>query len=185
MGVTRLSHFYNRSAGALFYFVLQQNKQTMKTKLPLMMIGVLIIGGWILKGATQLKEVDWLIGTWESRTPKGSMYESWTKVNDTSFSGKSFVLNGKDTIVSETIQLVEEQNSLVYIPTVKKQNGGLPVRFPLKTLSESSIVFENLQHDFPQVISYTKYGSDSLVARISGSRNGQNREQSFGMKRIR
>lgn len=51
-------------------------------------------------------------------------------------------------------------------------------------MSETQLVFENLKHDFPQIISYTKVTSDSLVAEISGTKNGQKQKQIFPMKRI-
>jgi hypothetical protein len=47
------------------------------------------------------------------------------------------------------------------------------------------MIFENPAHDFPQFISYTKITTDSLVAEISGTKNGQARKQRFPMKRIK
>jgi len=38
-------------------------------------------------------------------------------------------------------KLVQEQTGLFYIPTVKNQNEGLPVRFAAKTISETQLVF--------------------------------------------
>jgi len=61
----------------------------------------------------------------------------------------------------------------------------LPVRFATKTISETQLVFENPQHDFPQTISYTKITADSLVAEISGTKNGHERKQIFPMKRVK
>lgn len=80
---------------------------------------------------------------------------------------------------------MQEKNKLYYIPTVKNQNEGLPVRFAAKTISENQLVFENPQHDFPQIIAYTKITSDSLIAEISGTKNGQKRKQTFPMKRMK
>ena len=140
---------------------------------------------WSANQANSIKDAEWLIGTWENSTTRGSIYETWSKTNVKMFSGKSYAIKEKDTLVFETIQLVWEQNSLYYIPTVKNQNGGLPVRFASKKISDTQLVFENLQHDFPQVISYSKMGSDSLVAEILGTKNGQERKQRFAMKRVK
>lgn len=131
-----------------------------------------------------ISKANWLIGTWENKTLKGSIFETWIKTNDHEFSGKSYMINQKDTIVFENIRLVQEQGVLFYIPIVKNQNNGLPVRFTAKTISETKLVFENQQHDFPQIISYTKIHRDSLVAEISGTKNGQTRKQTFLMKRV-
>lgn len=132
-----------------------------------------------------ITKADWLIGTWENKTSRGSMYETWSKVNDFEMVGKSYILKEKDTIVFENIRLVQEQDKLYYIPAVKNQNEGLPIRFAPKLVSETELVFENPEHDFPQVISYRKINADSLVAEISGTKNGQERRQKFPMKRMR
>jgi hypothetical protein len=148
-------------------------------------ISFLLLYAFTTKQDEDINKAEWLIGTWENKTSKGSIYETWSKTSDNELSGKSYIVKEKDTIVFENIRLVEEQNRLFYIPTVKNQNGGLPVRFAAKTISETELVFENPQHDFPQIISYTRLSNDSLVAEISGVRNGQERKQTFQMKRMK
>lgn len=155
------------------------------TKLFIAVIGLLLLCAWTIKQTDDIKKAEWLIGTWENRTPKRSIYETWEKISDNEFSGKSYILKEQDTIVFETIRLVQEQDRLFYIPTVKNQNDGLPVRFTAKTISENKLVFENPKHDFPQTISYTKIDTNSLVAEISGTKNGQERKQTFPMKRVK
>jgi hypothetical protein len=148
-------------------------------------VSLIIFSAWTTKQTNDLKIAAWLIGTWENKTQKGSIYETWIKTNDKEFSGKSYIIKEKDTIVFENIRCVWEQDGLFYIPEVKNQNEGLPVRFASKTISETQLVFENPQHDFPQLISYTKMSEDSLVAEISGTKNGQVRKQIFPMKRMK
>jgi hypothetical protein len=170
-------------------------------KLFLAFVGFVLLCAWTIKQtsdikkaglvvdyigiATDLKKAEWLIGTWVNKTQRESIYENWSKTNDNEFSGKSYIIKEQDTIVFETIKLVQEQSGLFYVPTVKNQNEGLPVSFATKSISETEIIFENTQHDFPQIISYTKITSDSLVAEISGTKNGQERKQSFSMKRMK
>ncbi len=148
-------------------------------------IGLMVLGSWTIQQKNEIKKAEWLIGTWENKAARGSLYETWAKAGDAGFSGKSYILKEKDTVVFETIQLVQEQGRLFYIPTVKNQNDGLPVRFSLKAISDTGLVFENPQHDFPQIISYTKISTDSLVAEISGRKNGQERKQTFPMRRVK
>lgn len=155
------------------------------TKFFIAFVGLIVFCAWTTKQINDIKNAEWLIGTWENKTPKGSVYETWNKTNETEFAGKSYIVKEKDTIVFENIRLVQEQDVLYYIPTVKNQNEGLPVRFATKTISETQLVFENPKHDFPQIISYTKITSDSLVAEISGTKNGQERRQMFSMKRVK
>ncbi|MCL9807689.1 DUF6265 family protein [Flavobacterium amniphilum] len=156
----------------------------MKARIIVGIVIMLISIGWKSQQENNLKKAEWLIGTWKNKTPKGSMFESWVKVNDFEFSGESYLVKKDGLFTLETISLVQEKDSLYYIPTVKDQNNGLPVRFALKTISDTKILFENQKHDFPQVISYTKVNSDSLVAEISGTKNGQIRKQTFPMKRV-
>jgi len=157
----------------------------MRTRLFFAAVGLIALCGWTTQQTNEIKKAEWLIGTWENKTQRGSVYETWTKVSDDELSGKSYILKEKDTIVFETMRLVQEQDGLFYIPTVKNQNDNLPVRFALKTISDTELVFENPQHGFPQFISYAKINTDSLVAEVSGTKNGQERKQIFPMKRVK
>ncbi|MFY7900600.1 MAG: DUF6265 family protein [Chitinophagaceae bacterium] len=145
---------------------------------------VIIFCSWITNQKSDIKKANWLLGTWENKSQRGNIFETWTKINNQELFGKSYMLKEKDTIVFETIQLVQEQNNVWYIPTVTNQNNNMPVKFSAKIVEDNTIVFENLQHDFPQLISYTKINADSLVAEISGIKNGMERKQKFPMKRV-
>jgi hypothetical protein len=155
-----------------------------RTKTSIILVSLTILCAWTTKQTNDIKKAEWLTGTWENKTSKGSIYETWSKSNDDEFNGKSYIVKEKDTIIFETIKLVQEQNGLFYIPSVYNQNKNLPIRFSAKIISETQLVFENPQHDFPQTISYTKITSDSLVAEISGTKNGQERKQTFPMKLV-
>ncbi len=157
----------------------------MKTKIIFAIFVVSIFCSWNTQQKNEIKKAEWLIGTWENKTQRGSTYETWAKLSEFELSGKSFMLKEKDTIVFETIRLLQEQNNFYYIPKVKNQNDDLPVRFAAKIVSDKELVFENPNHDFPQIISYTKINADSLVAEISGSKNGKERKQTFPMKRVK
>lgn len=157
----------------------------MKLKIFITIVIALVITGWRAYDKHDLKKAEWLIGTWESKTPRGSLFENWKKISDNEFAGKSYILKNGDTTIFESIRIVEEEKQLFYIPIVKDQNGGQPVRFKLKQLTDSQMIFENLQHDFPQQISYSRIGTDSLLAQISGTKNGKDRKQGFPMRRLR
>ena len=144
-----------------------------------------LICGCTAKQSGRIKTMQWLTGTWEHKTLKGSIYETWKKVNRHELKGKSYMIKNKDTIFFETIRLVQEKGRLFYIPAVKDQNGGVSVRFEGKKTSENHLVFENKLHDFPQVISYKMISTDSLMAEISGLRNGKEDRRYFPMKRVR
>lgn len=129
-----------------------------------------------------LDDASWLIGTWVNTTPRGKMVEEWKKESDSSFVGKSYFIK-TDTMPAEALKLVQRGKDLFYIPTVNNQNGGLPVTFKHTIASKTQMVFENPAHDFPQKISYKLINKDSLVAEISGMRNGQLKTIKFPMKK--
>lgn len=149
------------------------------------LIGMGVFCSWKTGTEEAIEKARWLIGTWENKTQRGSIYETWTRVSDNELSGKSYRLQQKDTLVFETVKIIQEAQGLFYVPTVKGQNNDLPVRFALKSISDSILIFENAGHDFPQIISYRRVSADSLVAEISGSKNRQRRKQQFPMKRIK
>ncbi|NCT75155.1 MAG: hypothetical protein GXC78_11530 [Chitinophagaceae bacterium] len=156
-----------------------------KTTLIFAIAGILMLSSWTAYFNNDIKKAGWLIGTWENKTQRGSLFETWSQLNENEFSGKSYMVKDKDTMVFEAIRLLQEKEQLFYIPVVKNQNEGQPVRFALKSISDNSLVFENPVHDFPQLISYTRITSDSLLAEISGTRNGQPRSQRFPMKKVK
>lgn len=140
-------------------------------------------------GCTQDKNLNliqyqWLLGTWEMNSPRGSIFEGWKQVNDSLFQGKSYMLAGKDTIVMENMKLEQRGNTLIFTPFVMGQNSGQPVAFVSSNISNNELIFENPQHDFPQKISYRLINSDSLLAKISGSLYGTETVQDFPMKKI-
>ena len=51
--------------------------------------------------------------------------------------------------------------------------------------SETSVVFENPEHDFPQRVGYRRDGADGLQAWIEGQANGKSRRVDFSYQRAR
>jgi len=130
----------------------------------------------------KLEKLNWLIGNWENEMPEGVLTETWTKDNDSTFSGTTyFIMNKKDTVHSETIILKQVNDELVYRPTVKGQNNDEPVDFILSSESENSFSFENPKHDYPQKIVYKKVNETKLVATISGLQQGKQSSERYQM----
>ncbi|MEQ9298971.1 MAG: DUF6265 family protein [Cyclobacteriaceae bacterium] len=134
---------------------------------------------------TQVEVPEWLTSTWENKTDRGSIYESWTISGPKELAGLSYMIKDKDTVIFETVRLVEDQNTLFYIPTVMDQNEQQPVKFKLREYTDNELVFENKAHDFPQVIAYRLINADSLVAEISGEQDGELRGSRFTMSKVK
>jgi len=137
------------------------------------------------KTYNKLEKASWLIGSWQNNSVEGNASEIWEKKNDSTYFGKSYFIIGKDTVSSETISLEQNGEQLFYIPIVKEQNGGKPVKFKMTSINNNQIIFENPKHDFPQKISYSLITNDSLLAEISGTMAGKQNSQKFPMKRVK
>lgn len=131
-----------------------------------------------------LDQASWILGTWEQRTSRGSLYEQWKTRDAHAFQAISFFLKKGDTIILETVTLREEAGQLYYEPSVTNQNDGLSVQFTLQAISPNNMVFENPVHDFPQRIEYRRITQDSLVATISGMQDGRKESRDFPMRRV-
>lgn len=159
----------------------------MKTIKPLLIGTVLILASCQEKSENKyekLEKMNWLVGQWENTTPEGLLTETWTKVNDSTFSGQTyFIKNEKDTVHSESIVLTQSKGEVIYRPTVKGQNNDEPVDFKLTSEVENSFTFENPKHDYPQKIVYKKVNDTSLIATISGIQQGKQSSESYPMKK--
>lgn len=132
---------------------------------------------------TKFEKLSWLLGNWSNTSAEGSVSEFWRLTNDSTWSGKGFFVKGNDTLSKEILNLELRMGTLFYIPSVNNQNGGLPVSFKENKLSDSLVVFENPEHDFPQFITYRLIRNDSIVAEISGKVNGETQSQIFAYSR--
>ncbi|MEM6262823.1 MAG: DUF6265 family protein [Bacteroidota bacterium] len=129
-----------------------------------------------------IQQMTWLLGTWEMATRKGR-YETWTKAQSDELRATGFVTRGADTIILETIRVIQQRDSLIYVANVKNQNEGKDVVFRQEALSASEFTFHNPDHDFPQTISYCQVEENLLVATISGIHNNAYTVQTTAMRR--
>jgi Domain of unknown function (DUF6265) len=113
----------------------------------------------------QLADLNWFLGTWMLNDPSGKSTEQWSAASATRFAGHSYTMNGKDTVFSETLEMVASDSGVYYIPVVGKQG---PIPFKLTKMEPHFVVFENPSHDFPKKITYEAVGDSGLVAVISG-----------------
>lgn len=139
----------------------------------------------VVNGINKIDHLIWLIGEWKSVSKDGTLYENWAKVDEKLFSGKSFLIAGKDTLFSEKIALQQNGSDLYYTPTVGNQNNGQPVPFKFIEFKDGEYIFENKEHDFPQRIIYKNPQPDFLCARIEGSKDGKFRKEDFNFVRVK
>jgi hypothetical protein len=126
-------------------------------------------------------------GLWQAHDSETYLYEEWSKAKKNSMTmyGKTYTLNGSDSIVYERMELRQKGEDVFYIPTTRDQNNNQPVPFKLIFSNDSSFTFENRQHDFPQRIIYRFITNDSLVGRIEGTNRGEEMSQEFYYHRVK
>lgn len=125
-------------------------------------------------GPSKLDKIDWVLGYWEMESPEGKVAESWIRTNDSVYSGiGKYTDTAGQTLTTEEISIVLRGGKLLYIPLVTDQNAGQPVIFTEVSFSDTMVVFENKNHDFPQRIVYVKQGEGKMLAYIEGEMNGE------------
>ena len=147
-----------------------------------LIFGFALLLGCVSKKPSQLKEMEWMIGTWHVESK--SLYERWKNVSDTEFQGINFAVDGPDTIVHEYIQLKASEESIFYILRPSKQNRGRSIQFKLISKDPKRLVFQNKEHDFPPLIVYVKTSDTSIDAWIEGEVDGEFRKSDFKMIKL-
>ena len=131
----------------------------------------------------KLDKIQWLVGEWEHELPDGTLKETWTKQNDSTFSGDSYFINTKDTVHFESIKLHQDAEELIYTATAIGQNNDEPVDFKLTSDADNAFTFENPTHDYPKKITYKKVDANNLIATISGKQQGKTTQESYPMRK--
>jgi hypothetical protein len=129
--------------------------------------------------AAGVRRLAWLRGCWEARAGDRVVEEQWMLPRAGSMVGMSRTVRGEALAEYELVVIRERADRLVY----EAHPSGQPAAEFLSTsLSDSEVVFENREHDFPQRIGYRRRGS-SLVAWVEGTRDGKARRIEFPYRR--
>lgn len=115
--------------------------------------------------AALLSQAGWLAGCWESRSGTRVTQEFWMPAAGDLMVGGGRTLVGDAARAFEHLRLHAREGRLTYtaIPSGQRETA-----FTATTVSDTLLVFENPQHDFPQRIAYRRVGADSLTARVEG-----------------
>ncbi len=124
------------------------------------------------------------MGNWKNDKDTSALFfEQWIKNQERNYSGVSYVLSMKDTVFFESIQLNNSDSGIYYSVAVQNQNLREVVNFKLISNANSTYIFENKKHDFPQSITYQYKAPDTLNAWITGVVNGKIKKEMFLMWR--
>jgi len=132
-----------------------------------------------------LERAAWLAGCW-AREPSAKAEpgsgEQWLAPAGGSMLGVGRTLRGGKMVAHEFMQIgMADDGTLVFTAS---PSGQASARFALLRQGEGELVFENLQHDFPQRVIYRLEPGGRLLARIEGEMKGKARTIDFPMRRV-
>jgi hypothetical protein len=119
--------------------------------------------------ASGIQRLAWLQGCWKIDTPERVVEELWSTPRAGSMLGTSRTVRGDKLVVHEFVLLRERGEQFAY---EVQPSGQAATVFLSIRLEEASVVFENLQNEFPQRVAYERKGNE-LLAWIEGPRPGQ------------
>ena len=133
--------------------------------------------------AQKISELKWLEGNWKIETGQGTIIESWKIKNDSTLTGKSVFIAGKDTMPQEKIELAFLDGHWTYNPVIGGQSEANSAKFKVIFLNGTEFISENPEHDFPQRISYRRV-KDQIFASIEGKNDGKYIKENFDFVRL-
>ncbi len=109
-----------------------------------------------------LPELAWLTGYWTSSEDGTTNEELWTNGSGYMMLGvhRDVYANGRSSF--EYLRIMRTREGIVYVAS---PGGRAGTTFTMKENKDQKVIFENLEHDFPQRIIYSRSG-DTLTARI-------------------
>lgn len=133
---------------------------------------------------TGLDNFFWLQGKWQSLKDH-HQYEEWSLKNEKTLAGSGYSITESDSVnVSEVLRIFSKNNLLYYGADIAGPQEE--VVFLLSSAGNNSFSFTNREHDFPQVITYTRKGKKKMVVTISGpGADGQTKTIEFSFRKVK
>ncbi len=143
-------------------------------------LGALLAGG---EAHADLTKLSWLAGCWKSVDAEEGSGETWTTPAGGAMFGIGRSVKQGKLLTYEFLQIrTLENGTLAYLAQPSGQNSAA---FPVLQLTDTEVVFQNAEHDFPQRIIYRLVDSTRLAARVEGTQNGVSKGIDFPMERVR
>ena len=148
----------------------------------------LAAAAWVLMSGAALAQpggvqrLAWLQGCWAFASAERSVEEQWLAPRAGSMQGMSRTVRGDKLVAHEFVIVREQGEQLAYEVS---PSGQATTVFVSTDIGPTSVVFENLQHDFPQRIGYERVAPDSVLAWIEGTKDGNPRRVEYPYHRER
>jgi len=119
-----------------------------------------------------LGQLGWLGGCWQSGSGDRTTMEMWLPPARGLMIGASRTVAGGQVREYEHLRLRADGGTLVYTALPSRQRE---TDFRSTSAGADGFRVENLQHDFPQRITYTRTGADTMTVRVEGAGAGEPR----------
>lgn len=141
-----------------------------------------------ISAAAQVRPADFrlldkLAGTWKMKTKLGSVLETWSRTNDSTWTGRTWRVNGTDTTLQQSVELVRQGSDIFFIPVYEGRMETTPIRLKVRVLKAVGFVAEDTTNDFPQKVTYRFTDEEHLDAKVVGERDGTIEEYLFPYRR--
>jgi hypothetical protein len=132
--------------------------------------------------ASSITSLSWLAGCWNSENAEPGSGEQWMPLAGNSLLGMGRTIRGGSTAAHEFMRIAEAPDGKLTF--FAQPSGKPPASFAVHKLGPNEVVFENLEHPFPQRIIYRFEPPAKLHASIEGTRNGANKSFVYRMLRV-
>lgn len=133
------------------------------------------------QSASGIERAAWLAGCWERGSGDRTTEEQWMAPRGDAMVGMNRSVRDGRMVAYELVIIRTDMTGLVY---EAHPSGQAAAQFPAILVSDTALVFEDPEHDFPQRIGYGRVGTDSLAAWIEGDRGGETRRIAFPFRRV-
>lgn len=145
------------------------------------MIVALAAAATVLASGADVASLGWLAGTWTQAKDGRTVREMWLPPQEGAMAGVTLTTRPGNPAVAEFAKITLEPAGVTYTAIVGRQP---PTPFVLKSAGPGEVVFENLEHDFPQRVFYRRCGRD-LCAGIEGMVKGRREREEWRYTRVR
>jgi len=130
----------------------------------------------------RIESLQWLSGCWAADGQEQGSIEYWMTPTGGTMFGIARTVHDDKTTSYEFMRIVTKDNGdIVFVASPANQ---ATTTFALKHLGTDEVAFENLQHDFPQIVIYRLAQPNHLIGRIEGDLDGEYRSRDFPMTKI-
>lgn len=121
---------------------------------------LLILNSSVMSQENNTSTMDKLVGKWEIKYEKTMMYETWEKVSDTLYKGKSQMIQNGEVVFEEIMELAKHDDGKFYFIALIKDRK---IKLEVVKIEADELLYES--DSDKNKVSY-KFEGDKLRARI-------------------